>query len=79
MEPVGEGDLEDWYCQECFYAKFPTRHEEYSGAFAGLLNILQKRNSSAFRLPKDLRAYFEGVKTGIDGEYEEIVPAAKAK
>ena len=36
-----------------------------------MLAILQKKNPSAFNLPKDIREYFEGVRTGTEGEYEE--------
>lgn len=42
--------------------------------------MMDRKNPRAFRLPERLRDYFEGVKTGPDGEYEEIVSAAaKAK
>ena len=42
--------------------------------FGQLLAILHRKNPSAFHLPKDIREYFEGVRTGAEGEYEEGVP-----
>ena len=43
------------------------------GVFGNLLNELEKKNCSSFRLPAQIRNYFEGVKTGEEGEYEEII------
>lgn len=78
--PMEEGHLPDeWYCHVCFSQRFPTRLPDYGGVFGYLLNNLEKKNSSAFRLPADVRDYFEGVKTGADGEYEEILPTGKTK
>jgi len=47
-----------------------------NGSFAhGLFSELQRhiagKNPSSFKLPLDIRDYFEGVKTGEQGEYAE--------
>ncbi|CAK7227992.1 hypothetical protein SBRCBS47491_006753 [Sporothrix bragantina] len=67
-------DLPDeWFCNVCVGRRNPAALMRYTGIFGALLNIMEKRNSSAFRLPSETRDYFEGVKTGADGEYEDIV------
>lgn len=33
---------------------------------------LNKRNTDAYSLPTPIRDYFDGVKTGEEGEYEEV-------
>jgi hypothetical protein len=40
------------------------------GIFAALLPVLDKQSPVAFALPSEYREYFEGVKTGDDGEFE---------
>jgi hypothetical protein len=64
---------DEWYCNVCLTNQNPNDISQYSGVFASLLTQLDKKNSSAFRLPLDVRDYFEGVKTGADGEYEDVV------
>lgn len=80
--PIPEGELglgdDEFYCNLCASLRNPTR-VDHPGPFGGLLNNLDKRNPSAFRLPGDVRDYFEGVKTGPDGEYEEVVASNKSK
>ncbi|CAK7217614.1 hypothetical protein SCUCBS95973_003214 [Sporothrix curviconia] len=73
--PLHEGrDLPDeWFCNVCIGRRNPAVLMRYTGIFGALLNIMEKRNSSAFRLPSETREHFEGVKTGPDGEYEDIV------
>lgn len=65
----------DWFCNVCL----GERHSfgRHSGAFRSLLERLDPKNSSAFRLPLVIRDYFEGVRTGVDGEYEPIVTVQK--
>ncbi|KAJ9152154.1 Transcriptional regulatory protein RCO1 [Pleurostoma richardsiae] len=78
--PMVEGPLPDeWFCHVCFSARYPDRVPDHGGAFGQLLNALEKKNSSAFRLPGEIRDYFDGVKTGVDGEYEEVAPPTKTK
>ena len=79
--PVHEDrDLPDeWFCNVCIARRNPASLTRYTGIFGALLNIMEKRNSSAFRLPSETREYFEGVKTGADGEYEDIVVAGTSR
>ncbi|KJR87818.1 uncharacterized protein SPSK_07205 [Sporothrix schenckii 1099-18] len=73
--PVHEDrDLPDeWFCNVCIARRNPASLTRYTGVFGALLNIMEQRNSSAFSLPSETRNYFEGVKTGTEGEYEDIV------
>lgn len=67
----------EWFCNVCRSSRDPAGPVIPSGPFALLLDNLDGKNSSAFRLPTDVRDLFEGVKTGPDGEYEDIVTAVK--
>ena len=42
------------------------------GLFAGLKQNIRFKDPTAFNLPRDIRNYFEGVKTGEEGEYEDM-------
>jgi hypothetical protein len=76
--PINQDALPDeWFCNVCLSKHF-RRHEDESGVFGLLLANLHRKNPSAFHLPKDIREYFVDVKTGTEGEYEEISPP-KAK
>jgi len=60
---------EPWFCYMC-------QSRAANGSFAhGLFSELQRhiagKNPSSFKLPLDIRDYFEGVKTGEQGEYAE--------
>jgi hypothetical protein len=72
MEQEDLKDDEAWYCCICIARRDPP-HKQARGIFASLLDNLEKKNPMSFNLPKDLREYFEGVKTGDEGEYEEAV------
>lgn len=77
--PLHEDDIptiEDFYCHECQHIYFPSQFTGHRGTFGSLLDNLDKTNSRAFGLPQDIRDYFENVRTGPDGEYEEL-PAGK--
>ena len=65
----------DWFCNVCLKAR--NAFGRHSGAFKELLERLDPKNSSAFRLPPAIRDYFEGMRTGVDGEYEDIVTVQK--
>jgi hypothetical protein len=67
----------EWFCNACRIIRDPANASKTSGAFGSLLGKLDAKNSSAFRLPGDVREYFDDVRTGVDGEFEEIVPAPK--
>ncbi len=62
---------DEWFCNVCVARRSPASLTRHSGLFGTLLNLMEKKNSSAFRLPSYVRDCFEGVKTGIDGEYED--------
>ncbi|KAI9641532.1 hypothetical protein NHQ30_010344 [Ciborinia camelliae] len=64
---------EEWYCNACLARNVPRSKEEEVGFFGPLLANLERKNPSAFHLPKAIREYFENVKTGTEGEYEEGV------
>lgn len=71
--PINEGSLPDeWFCNVCLTKGISLPRRD--GSFGALLTNLERKNPSAFHLPKDIREYFEGVKTGTEGEYEEAVP-----
>ncbi|KAJ3558423.1 hypothetical protein NPX13_g9709 [Xylaria arbuscula] len=73
--PMDEGHVPDeWFCNECQMRYNPPPEIEHKGAFGPLLTSLQRKNPRAFRLPESIREYFEGVKTGTEGEYEEAAP-----
>jgi hypothetical protein len=69
----------EWFCNVCRTVRGASANSLpiHNGPFALLLEKLDAKNSSAFRLPDDVREYFEGVRTGADGEYEEIVAVTK--
>lgn len=67
----------EWFCNVCRSTRDPASFPAHSGAFGTLLETLDAKNSSAFRLPGSVREYFDGARTGVDGEYEEIVPVPK--
>ncbi|KAM5351521.1 hypothetical protein ACJ41O_004244 [Fusarium nematophilum] len=77
---VPSEDLPDeWYCNECFFKRYPSRVPVHKGIFAGALNNLEKSIPRAFSLPKRLQTRFEGVRAGADGEYEEVITAKTTK
>lgn len=67
----------EWYCNVCRTSRDPAAFPEHTGAFALLSEKLDAKNSSAFRLPDHVRNLFEGVRAGVDGEYEDIVNVPK--
>ncbi|KAI1417632.1 hypothetical protein F5Y13DRAFT_60593 [Hypoxylon sp. FL1857] len=73
--PMDVGHMPDeWYCNECKHRYYPPFGGEYKGALRPLFTVLERKNPRAFRLPEDVRDLFEGVRTGPEGEYEEIAP-----
>ncbi|KAK5663938.1 hypothetical protein OQA88_150 [Cercophora sp. LCS_1] len=66
----------EWFCNVCLATR-ETDIPVHKGPFALLLERLDGKNSTAFRLPHDVRDRFEGVRTGPDGEYEEITAVVK--
>ncbi|OTA66460.1 hypothetical protein K449DRAFT_231357 [Hypoxylon sp. EC38] len=73
--PMDEGHMPDeWYCNECKHRYYPPFGGENKGPLRSLFTVLDRKNPRAFRLPEDVRDLFEGVRTGPEGEYEEIAP-----
>ncbi|KAK6950290.1 hypothetical protein Daesc_008616 [Daldinia eschscholtzii] len=71
---MDEGHMPDeWYCNECKHRQCPPFNEHF-GPLRSLFAVLDRKNPRAFRLPEDIRDLFEGVRTGPEGEYEEIAP-----
>lgn len=62
-----------WFCNLCESKANPPLIDDEHSAFGILLTHLHRKNPSSFHLPKDIREYFENVKTGAEGEYEEPV------
>ena len=61
----------EWFCYVCEGKR--TQHPKPPrGLFAAMLIRLSKQNPVAYSLPLAIREYFDGVKTGEEGEYEEI-------
>lgn len=71
--PMDQKDLPDeWFCNVCVaQRKGVTAH---TGLFGKLVTLLEKKNPHAFYLPKEIREYFDGVRTGPEGEYEDHAP-----
>lgn len=69
----------EWFCNVCRTNRGVAfvAFSDYDGSFAPMLEKLDAKNSSAFRLPGPVRDRFEGVRTGVEGEYEEISNAVK--
>jgi hypothetical protein len=71
---MNENDVSDeWFCYEC-RIKVPPATGAKPGPFDALVANLERKNARSFRLTAEIRDYFEGVKTGPDGEYEEDKP-----
>lgn len=73
LPPEGE-----WYCYKCLAKKEPRAKFTAGGVFSSLINNIDDKNPSAYHLPYDVRDFFEGVKTGEEGEYEDSA-AMKSK
>ena len=70
--PIIEGALPDeWFCNHCISRRPGARDDPIPGIFGPLIISLDEKNPSAFHLPKPIREYFENVKTGEEGEYQE--------
>ncbi len=70
MDPTRPPDGE-WYCYKCLAKKDPRPKALSGGVFCSLMNKIDEKNPSSYHLPYDVRDFFEGVKTGEEGEYED--------
>lgn len=81
--PHGKENLPegDFYCYRCRDRRNLLSNPSPPGALGGLFVDLVKTNPIAFNLSHSVRDYFEGVKTGEEGEYEEAttIKANKAR
>ncbi|RDW65219.1 hypothetical protein BP5796_09911 [Coleophoma crateriformis] len=77
--PMNQDALPDeWFCYSCL-ARRDGRLPAADGVFGILQSFMERKNPTSFHLKKDIREYFEGVKTGADGEYEDAAPLEKPK
>ncbi|KAK4936800.1 hypothetical protein LTR10_022389 [Elasticomyces elasticus] len=74
LEPPLDAEQEvegEWFCPQCV-----ARRNKSTTRPTGLLGLLLRQVGEtiprAFALPAEVRDYFEGVKTGEEGEYEEV-------
>ena len=71
LEPRdAETDDGKWFCYKCRASRSDFLRPERA-VFGELGSELNKKNPVSFNLPYAIRDYFEGVKTGDEGEYEE--------
>ena len=67
-DPIFE---EPWYCSKCETLRVaPPKPPR--GLFAGLISHIEKCNTRSFALPVDIRSFYEGVRTGERGEFENV-------
>lgn len=69
---------DEWFCYSCL-ARRDGRLPAAGGVFGILQSFMERKNPTSFHLNKDIREYFEGVKTGAEGEYEDTAPPEKPK
>ncbi|CZT51667.1 uncharacterized protein RSE6_12845 [Rhynchosporium secalis] len=75
--PMIEGSAslpDEWFCNSCLLGRNGRYDDENGGVWGPLIAAFENKNPRSFRLPEPIREYFEDVKTGADGEYEESVP-----
>ncbi|KAH9210761.1 hypothetical protein DL95DRAFT_465518 [Leptodontidium sp. 2 PMI_412] len=75
--PIIEGSQplpDDWYCNSCQLKQNGPFDDDTGGVWGPLISEFEDKNPRSFRLPEPIREYFVDVKTGADGEYEEIIP-----
>lgn len=68
---------EEWFCNVCLSGRVSAKPSETRGPFGGLMGELDKINPQAYKLPHLVQGFFEGVKAGTEGDYEDLVAAAK--
>ena len=74
--PLEEEPEGMWFCNKCqAQTSPPPKHPK--GIWSELLNKIDRQNPTSFRLPLELREYYEGVTTGKFGEYQDTVDVRK--
>ncbi|KIX98499.1 uncharacterized protein Z520_05800 [Fonsecaea multimorphosa CBS 102226] len=74
LEPPLNPDEEvegEWFCPRCV-ARRTKQVPHPSGLFGMVIRRVDDIIPKAYTLPSDIRDYFEGVRTGDEGEYEEV-------
>ncbi|KAL7275175.1 hypothetical protein RUND412_001896 [Rhizina undulata] len=69
--PVEEVPDGMWFCNKCT-AQHQPPPKPPKGLFSELIDNMNRRNPTSFRLPADIRNYFIGVETGSMGEYVDV-------
>jgi len=76
-------ETEPVFCNSCAAVmrtatkKSSGTFEKSSEVFGPLLSKLERKNPVSFRLSKEVTGYFDGVKVGPQGEFEEILPPSQ--
>lgn len=72
--PIDEDNLPEdaWHCTLCRTKRCPPPRQP-RGLFAFLMEYIIRNNPREFSLPLSIREYFEGVSTGPNGEYQDLV------
>lgn len=76
IDPPIFDEPDEFYCNVCSSQRLvaPPAPDKFVGPFVNLMDRMDSQNSSTFKLPVSVQGLFEGVKTGAEGEYEDIVP-----
>ncbi|KAL2428507.1 hypothetical protein ABEF91_008742 [Exophiala dermatitidis] len=61
----------EWFCPRCV-ARRSKQAPQPTGLLGPAIRRVEDIIPKAFALPVDIREYFEGVRTGDEGEYEEV-------
>ncbi|KAJ9628400.1 hypothetical protein H2204_009237 [Knufia peltigerae] len=75
LEPPLNADDEvegEWFCPQCVAKRSRSTTTKPTGLLGTLISRVDDTIPKAFALPHDVREYFEGVKTGEEGEYEDV-------
>lgn len=70
---------DEWFCYECLAKRGELPTNPSTGPFRSLIAILERTNPRSFALPNKLQTYFEGVKAGSDGAYEEVTATRSSR
>lgn len=74
LEPPLDPDIDvdgEWYCPQCQSRRNKTT-EHHRGILGKVISRISNIIPKAFALPFEVRDYFENVRTGDSGEYEEV-------
>ena len=71
MDPDDELQNSEWFCPTCVAAR-NRDNPVASGLFGSIYRIVDESITRAYALPYNIREYFEGVRTGDEGEFEDI-------